>query len=120
MKACDEKYAEYYRENAHRLPGLRPPKDCPDTPAIPTYIVEPTVGQMAENFVGAVSQWSKAGFPVVSEEVWRARAAVCEGCEYWDGAARFGLGKCRHKKCGCTRFKRFLATEKCPLGKWPV
>lgn len=78
----------------------------------------PTVGELAQNFTAAVSRWIEAGAPVVSEEEYAARALACEGCELWDGRARLGLGKCRHKKCGCTRMKRWLATEKCPLSKW--
>jgi len=79
---------------------------------------EPTAAELAANFSSALARWSAAGFPVVSRETYEARAAVCEPCEFWDGAARLGLGKCRHKKCGCTKMKRWLATEKCPLGKW--
>ena len=80
---------------------------------------EPSPVELAANFATAVTKWVEAGFPVVSAEVFRRRSLACDSCEYWDGAARFGLGKCTHKKCGCTRMKRWLATEKCPLGKWP-
>ena len=79
---------------------------------------EPTAAELAANFSSALARWSAAGFPVVSREIYADRAAVCARCEFWDAAARFGLGKCRHKKCGCTKMKRWLATEKCPLGKW--
>lgn len=81
---------------------------------------EPTFEEMRENFRGAVLRWSAAGFPVVSESEYRLRTQACEGCEFWDGKARFGLGKCKAPGCGCTKLKRFLATEKCPLGKWPL
>jgi hypothetical protein len=79
---------------------------------------EPTATELAANFSSALARWSAAGFPVVSREIYDDRAAICAPCEFWDGAARLGLGKCRHKKCGCTKMKRWLATEKCPLGKW--
>jgi len=77
---------------------------------------EPTVGQMAANFAGAMIGWIKAGFPVVSEDQFRARQAACNSCDDWDGLARLGLGKCR--LCGCTRWKPWLATSRCKAGKW--
>ncbi len=79
---------------------------------------EPSVSELASNFSKAVSTWSAAGFPVVTKATYDARSSICESCDHWDGSARFGLGKCLHKKCGCTRMKRWLATERCPLGKW--
>ena len=79
---------------------------------------EPTTTELATNFSTAVARWMAAGFPVVSPEVFNQRSATCDGCEFWDGRARFGLGKCTHRKCGCTKMKRWLTTEKCPIGKW--
>ncbi len=79
---------------------------------------EPTAVELAGNFVGAMARWSTAGFATVSAEDYAARGAVCDACEFWDGAARLGLGKCNAPGCGCTKLKRWLSTEKCPLGKW--
>ena len=79
---------------------------------------EPTAAELAANFSSALARWSAAGFPVTSRLTYEARATVCEPCEFWDATARLGLGKCLHKKCGCTKMKRWLATEKCPVGKW--
>lgn len=79
---------------------------------------EPSLTDLAANFAAATGRWVSGGFAVVDESVYAARSAVCDRCEFWDGAARLGLGKCGHAKCGCTRFKRWLATEKCPLGSW--
>jgi hypothetical protein len=70
-----------------------------------------------------MERWVRAGFPTVSADEYAARSAACDPCELWDGAARFGLGKCMAPGCGCTRFKRFLATEICrhPQGsRWPA
>lgn len=89
--------------------------------ARPEPLPEPTPVEMAGNFAVAVSRWVAAGAPVVSAEVYAARAAACGGCELWDGAARLGLGKCRAPGCGCTSLKRWLATERCkhPAGsRW--
>jgi hypothetical protein len=79
---------------------------------------EPTASELAANFAGAMARWSSAGFAIVDERTYAARAAICEACPHWDARARLGLGKCCAPGCGCTKFKRWLATEKCPLGKW--
>lgn len=97
--------------------------DCNNTPPMPPSrppaLSEPTVMELAANFVGAMERWATAGFPVADKAVYAARSAVCDTCEFWDGTARFGLGKCKAPGCGCTSMKRWLATERCPLNKWP-
>ncbi len=99
----------------------------PDGPNItirmPPRPVEPTLVELATNFTGAMAGWAKAGFKTVSRADYDARSAACEPCEYWDGQARLGLGKCKAPGCGCTAFKRWLATEVCkhPQGsRWPA
>lgn len=109
--------------------SLPPPKEIQVTlgkihprPKLP----EPTVAQMAENFVEATSEWAKAGFRLTEKEVALERRATCEACPggYWDAKARriplteIYLGKCNHPACGCTKYKVFLATSKCPGGYW--
>lgn len=79
---------------------------------------EPTLTEMATSFIEATSRWSSAGFPIVNEEIYKSRSSICESCEFWDGKARFGLGKCKAIGCGCTKFKRWIQTEKCPKNKW--
>lgn len=79
---------------------------------------EPTIAEMAVNFTGAMVSWAKNGFPVVDKEEYERRALICAGCDKWDGDARMGLGICRAKGCGCTGFKRWLASESCVLKKW--
>lgn len=128
---CEE-YTDFYRREAVKMPGLLPPgrhaacrgqSDAPgvnmEQQATPEMLSEPTALELAQNFTAAMAKWSLAGFPVVSEEDYRARAEACDACEFWDGKARLGLGKCNAPGCGCTKLKRWLATEPCPLGKWP-
>lgn len=81
---------------------------------------EPTLAELAGNFGAAMVRWSAAGFSTVTEQTYHGRAAACESCHFWDGSARLGLGICKAPGCGCTRFKRWLATERCPLGQWPA
>lgn len=71
---------------------------------------------MLKSFAVASSRWADAGFPVVSEEEHAERVEICNSCPEWEAGARFGAGKCR--VCGCTKLKRWLATERCPKEKW--
>ena len=89
-------------------------------PRNPKSLAEPTIAEITANFTGAMARWAAAGFKTVSAETYAARATVCEACEFWDSSARFRLGMCRARGYGCTKFKRFLASEQCPLEKWPV
>lgn len=92
-------------------PGRVPPAPIPKLPP-------PTLGELMGNFAGALGRFVKAGFKTVDEPTFQKRIAVCRACEYWQEDARAGLGKCEHPGCGCTRFKHWMATEKCPLSKW--
>jgi len=108
------------RKGSARL--LTPEPTAAPAPARRIVMTEPTVAELAANFAGAMERWSLAGFPTISPQTYAARSAACEPCDYWDGAARFGLGKCGAPDCGCTKFKRWLATETCkhPDGsRWP-
>lgn len=84
---------------------------------------KPSLTAKAKHAAQAGSRIIKAavsGEPVkVSAEVKEQRLAICRACELWNEGGNVGLGECTHSKCGCTRFKHGLATETCPLGKWP-
>lgn len=69
--------------------------------------------------VVAVQIWAKAGFPVAAFAVRLERRAICEACPAWRPKGNLGLGECVDPRCGCSRLKRWLATERCPAGKWP-
>lgn len=81
-------------------------------------ISEPKITDLLNNFSNAVSRWAASGFAISREEEFNSRYKICSNCEFWDAKARFELGKCNHKKCGCTKFKLWLKTEKCPIDKW--
>jgi len=81
-------------------------------------ISPPTALEMASNFTHAIKRWVSEGFPTVTEVEYKQRAAICNECKYWDGQARLGQGKCNAPGCGCTKLKRWISTEKCPMGKW--
>lgn len=60
----------------------------------------------------ALGRWAIAGFPVVDEATLFARSCECALCPAWDARA----GRCLD--CGCKSLKHWLATERCPRGKW--
>jgi hypothetical protein len=78
----------------------------------------PSTFEMAVNLSSAMRRWAASGLKTVSEQEYEARSAVCSACAFWDASARMGLGKCNAPGCGCTKLKLWLATEKCPIGKW--
>jgi hypothetical protein len=92
-----------------------PPPIITRPPALPE---PPTRIEMAANFAVAMARWGAAGFKTVNAEEYETRFATCEACEFWDGDARWGIGKCKHPNCGCGRWKAWLKTERCPILKW--
>lgn len=83
-----------------------------------TRLAEPSLRELSANFADAIARWSASGFKTATQDEYDSRAQICDGCDRWDAKARLGLGKCSAPGCGCTAMKRWLATEKCPLGKW--
>ncbi len=80
----------------------------------------PSAAEIVAHGVAAFGRWVAAGLPIVSAELRKARGAQCAVCPFWDPWARWGLGTCHHAACGCTQLKWWLATERCPAGKWPA
>lgn len=77
----------------------------------------PKLLEQMKTFTSSMAKWVKSGLSRVSEDVFQSRLAVCKGCEFWDGKALKGTGRCR--KCGCSTWGKLkLATEKCPIDKW--
>lgn len=107
LVADDQQFRALVSRYERKREGKRPPP------------LDPSPLEMARNFAGAMERWAKAGFETVDRETHGQRMAICASCPHWDGKARFGLGKCRAPGCGCSRFKHWLASESCPLGKWP-
>ena len=67
-----------------------------------------------------LATWAKAGAPMAVRGIRLSRLRVCSACEYYDPKGNWGLGQCRAPGCGCTKVKAYLATSKCPKGKWPA
>lgn len=125
IRAEAEHSADAVRISAERLQALLaahlPPRTSP-LPAPPP--ADPTPVDLATH--AAFAAWRAASAAArgdslfVTPETLAARTAACSACDLWDPRARFGLGKCRHAKCGCTKLKRWLTTESCPLTLWPT
>ena len=94
------------------------PKVGVDAASRMVELAEPTITELASSFATALGKWASLGFPIAGKASYEARCLACSKCEHWSDDARLGLGKCSAPGCGCTRLKRWLATEKCPLGKW--
>lgn len=100
-----------YRGPEH--PDLQSRDEAMATALYVPPLQDPSPAEMAVSVTKAAARWAAAGFPVVTQAEYDARGAACAPCPFWDGAARFGLGKCKAPGCGCTKFKRWLKTEKC-------
>ena len=74
--------------------------------------------EVARHFKDAIAAWIKAGRPVVPDEIFEERIAICLQCDLWNPKAWLGLGGCRICKCG--KVAQRLATSQCPLPipKW--
>lgn len=58
-----------------------------------------------------MAEWMRAGTPLATSDQRGARFDLCKACEYFSGS--------RCAKCNCFMFaKTWLATARCPVGKW--
>lgn len=87
--------------------------------AAPAAVAAPAAAKL-RNLGRAVRRWAAAGLPLADRATRRSRAALCASCKHWCPTGNLGLGECLAPGCGCTRAKWWLATERCPLGKWPT
>lgn len=102
---------------------------CHATPTAPCAEVETGLRRAAaltKRFSIAMLNWARGGFKLVDGETLATRRLACEGdetharCKEWRASnGYFGFGRCG--KCGCsTGLKSALATETCPLNRWPA
>jgi hypothetical protein len=71
---------------------------------------KPSFAEKLSNLATALTEWAGAGFPVADAATIDLRRTTCGACAEWTGLT------CR--RCGCTALKWWLATAKCPAGKW--
>lgn len=102
------------------LKGTAKLKESPRPKLAPPRRTAPTMLDKARTLVRAMAAWQAAGRPVVSREIRKERLAICHACTHWNPSGNLGLGECGSPGCGCTKFKAYLATERCPLTppKW--
>lgn len=98
-------------------PSLAPRAARQAAPVAPP--IQATPAQIkARNLLYALRRWKREGYRLATKPQRNVRAAICSACPYWHPAGNLWLGECRAPGCGCTRAKIWLASEKCPLGKW--
>ena len=105
----------------HR-PDMLPPEPEPEKPV--PVAERPTILTKARCLIVAMTHWKRAGMPMASKAVRKARLGPngCGGCELWKPEGNFGFGECGAPGCGCSQFKAWLLTEKCPHpagSRWP-
>jgi hypothetical protein len=65
----------------------------------------------------AAVRFANSGFTITPPDQHADREKTCRSCEFWDGLALNGTGRCR--KCGCSTWAKLrMASERCPIGKW--
>ena len=76
----------------------------------PSY---PPLLTQAGNAVKAAAGFVASGFAVADQAEQERRLAICQECEFFDHA------RSRCTKCGCIAvWKAWVASQKCPIGKW--
>ncbi len=85
-------------------------------------IGHPGAARRLTNWAKAQLRWRQAGRPVRSPEHVQALRQLCESCQEY-----YRDGKCVHPDCGCPvdsggmlGDKLQMATESCPIGRWPI
>lgn len=110
--AIPEKRSAAYQEL------LAIPAGPPATEPVGTATAASLAGQAWQAGV-AYARWAAAGLPVLDAEQVARRRAACDACDQRDPEQ----DRCR--ACGCYLSgvilnKIRMATEDCPLGRWPV
>ena len=72
--------------------------------------------EKARNLSAAVANIVKSGFAVADKKTRKDRTDICIECKFWKKDGNLGLGECT--QCGCSKYKRFFESQKCPIGKW--
>ncbi len=86
-------------------------------PPVPVSIVtieRASVVTKAGRLLRALKEFNAQGRPLASKPVRRERLAACAACELYAPEGNWGWGECRAPGCGCTKFKAWLLSEKCP------
>jgi len=95
-------------------------RDIPPTALCKAGNVYPSTINLAKNFGKAMLNYAKSGFKNVTTEQYKDRLKVCQGDDINNPCEHYDNGRCKHVDCGCFLSKKaWLATENCPIGKWP-
>lgn len=111
-------YHHWSRLAPERSNKIRRP--CDAAPIERKLIEPPPVHRKLVRWGRAIRRWIRAGCPRRTDDQVAALLAICQRCKF------FAAGACA--KCGCPtkrsrsalRNKLRMATEACPIGKWPA
>ncbi len=122
IKIRPKGYADHVLEYA-KVIGDRVWIDSEDLTYLTHYysddgLPEPRMTEKISTLGKAMGRWMDSGFEIADKKEVESRKEICRMCPKWDESARFGMGKCTHSACGCTKLKWWLASEKCPIDLW--
>ena len=102
------------RIGRHVVDGVEQASGAPTSFINREPLPQPSWDEMIGHLGTALVKWAASGFKIAPPEVRAERYAICRACGYWKDDGNLGLGKCTHHKCGCTKAKFHLASERCP------
>lgn len=76
-------------------------------------------GVKVGNYSVAIAKWFKHGCPIRTDKNVDTLLEVCESCEQYSNKQCSVCGCSVNRSEDATRNKARMATEDCPLGKWP-
>ena len=76
----------------------------------------PNVLSQLKSLADAAKSYASSGFKNCTDDQYKERQIICNGCEFYDRNAFMGTGRCL--KCGCSGIKLKIAASKCPIDKW--
>jgi hypothetical protein len=81
---------------------------------------KPSFAAKLRHAMEAGVRFAESGMQMAPADAKAQRAAICQACSYWNPEGNAGMGECTHFKCGCTKLKWSIASERCPLTppKW--
>jgi hypothetical protein len=83
---------------------------------------DPTILVKVAHYAVALVRWTKAKWPVRTDEEVATIIAICESCEHYNAKKQScNVCGCKVSAKGCAiRSKARMKTETCAKGKWPI
>lgn len=113
INTCNESNLKYITNRQRLIDKAKALLIAEDNrPATPAETM-PSLLEQAYNLAASMSEYAKSGFKNVSDEVYKERISICDGCDLLRKEDR------RCYECGCFVDKKaYIAVEECPKKKW--